>query len=89
MKSRLIRRPADSSGFGVSERAFDGRPLFGLHRGEHRRLVVLVEILDQRDRVVGLHLLGEVGDGPRGQRLDEQLANVIVQFGEHLAAHQI
>ena len=48
--------------FGIAQRLFDRRAVVGLHRPKHRLLLVAVEILDQRDRVVGLELPGDVRD---------------------------
>ena len=79
-----------SGGFvGIGQRAFDRGAVFRVELGEHRAAVFGVEILDQRDRVVGLHLLGEIGHRIGRQRFDQQFADVIVEFGEHLAAHQV
>ena len=75
--------------FRIGQRRFDRRAVFRLHFGEDGLLVFLVEILDHRDGVVGIEQFGDIGDGFGGQILDEQLADVIVELGDDLDAHQV
>ncbi len=79
IRSRCIRRPAVSSRIG--QRLLDRGAVVGLHRAEHRALVVLLEVLDQRDGVVGIELGGEIGDLLRLHLVDHVLADVLVEFG--------
>ena len=82
--SRCIRRPADSS--GIAQRFLDRGAVVGLHPLEHRLLLVAVEVLDQRDGVVGLELAGDVRDLLRLHLVEQVLADIIVHFGEHVGA---
>jgi len=68
----------------IAERVLDGGPVFGLHLLEDGLLLVLVEVLDQRDRVVGLHLTGDVRDLLRLELVEQALADIFVHFGEHV-----
>ncbi len=68
----------------IAKRFLDRGAVVGLHRPQHGPLLVLVEVLDQRDRVVGLELPGDVGDLLRLQLVDQVLADIIVHFGEHV-----
>ena len=43
---------------GIGERFLDCGAIVGLHPAEHGALLVLLQVLDQRDRVVGLELAG-------------------------------
>ena len=74
---------------GVGQRRFDGGAVFRLHLGEDGLLVLLVEILEHRDGVVGVELFGDFGDDIGGQRLDQRLAHPVVELGDHLDAHQV
>ena len=65
----------------VGERFLDRGAVVGLHRPEHGELIVLFEVFDQCDRVVGVELGGEVGDLLRLHLVDHILADVLVQFG--------
>ncbi len=67
-----------------AERFLDRRAVVRLHPLEHRLLVVRVEILDQRDRVVGLELPGDVRDLLRLHLIEQVLADIVVQFREHV-----
>ena len=79
IRSRCIRRPAVSSPIG--QRFLDRGAIVGLHRPEHGALLVLLEVLDHRDRVVGVELGGEVGDLLRLHLVDHVLADVLVELG--------
>ena len=68
----------------VSQRFLDRGAVVGLHRPEHRALLVLLEILEDGDRVVGLHLPGEVGDLLGRERVEQRLADVLVHFRQHV-----
>ena len=69
-----------------AQRLLDRGAVVGLHRLEHRLLLVLVEVLDERDRVVGLELAGDVGDLLRLHLVEQVLADVVVHLGEHVGA---
>ena len=75
--------------FGIGERARHRLAGFRLQLGHHRALIGLVQILDQLHRIVGVELFGDDGDGLRGQRVHQIFADVIVEFGDDVAGHQI
>jgi len=70
--------------FGVSERFFDGGPVVGLHRPQHRSLLVLLEVLEDRDRVIGFQVAGDPRQLIRAERVEQGLADVLVHLGEHV-----
>ena len=72
--------------FRVAERFLDRGAVVRLHPLEDRLLLVLVEVLDQRDRVVGLELAGDVRDLLRLHLVEEALAHIIVELGQHVGA---
>ena len=72
----------------IAQRLLDRGAVVGLHLLEDGLLLVLVEVLDQGDRVVGLELAGEVGDLLRLHLVDQVLADVIVELGEHVRARR-
>ena len=49
----------------IGQRLLDRGAIVGLHRAQHLALLVGVEILDDRDGIVGVELGGDVGDLPR------------------------
>ena len=71
---------------GIAQRFLDRGAVVGLHRLEHRLLVLVVEVLDQRDRIVGVELAGDVGELLRLHLVEQVLADEVVQFGEHVGA---
>ena len=73
----------------IIERFLDRRTIVGLHRPKHRALLVLLEVLDQRDRVVGIELRGQVGDPLRVHLVDQPLADVLVHLREHIGVDQL
>jgi hypothetical protein len=75
--------------FGIGQRGFDRRAVFGLHFGENGLLVVLVEVFEHRDGIVGIEPLGDVGNSPGIEVLDKQFADMIVELGDDLDAHQV
>ena len=75
--------------FGIGKRILDDSAVFGIEFGKDSLLLVLLHILDHSDRVVGLHLLGKVGDLSGGQRIDDIVAHPIIDFREHVGAEQI
>ena len=66
---------------GVGQRFLDRGAIVGVHRRQHRLLLVPVEILDDRDRIVGVELPREVGDLARIHLIDQCLADMLVEFG--------
>ena len=68
----------------IAQRLLDRGAVVRLHRAEHRLLVVAVEVFDERDRVVGLELPGDVRDLLRLHFVEQALADVIVHFREHV-----
>ena len=60
------------------------KPRIKIHPLEDRLLVLVVEVLDQRDRVVGVELAGDIGDLLRFHRIEQVFADVIVQLGKHV-----
>ena len=66
-------RVHDAAGgaLGVLEQVLDDAGLPGAHQIEDGRREVLGQVVDERGRVVGRNLLGELGDllrGPRGEK---------------------
>src|SRR5574338_260621 len=89
---RGVRRIVDSlqvptGGFlGIAQRLLDRGAVVGLHLLEDGLLVVAVEVLDQRDGVVGVELPGDVRDLLRLHLVDEAFADEIVHLREHVRA---
>ena len=81
-RSRCIRRPAEF--LGIAERLLDRGAVVGLHPLQHGLLLVAAEVFDQRDRVVGLQLAGDVRDLLRLHLVEQVLADPIVHFGKHV-----
>ena len=69
-----------------AERLLDRGAVVRLHLLEDGLLLVFVEVLDQGDRVVGLHLAREVGDLLRLHLVEQVFADEVVQLGEHVRA---
>ena len=88
-RDQLALHQAAGGFLRIGQRAFDRRAVFRLHLGEDRLLVRVVEVLDQLDRVVGIELLGDFGHRFGRQGLDHVLADVVVEFGDDLAGHQV
>ena len=74
---------------GIGQRALDRGAVLRVEFGQDRLLVLGIEVLDHGDGVVGLELLGDVGDDVGRQFLDQQLAYVVVELGDDLDAHQV
>ncbi len=72
----------------IGERFLDRRAVVGLHRPQHRALLVLLEVLDDRDRVVGVELAGDLGDLLGRHFADQDLADVLVHFGEDVGVDE-
>ena len=70
----------------IAQRLFDRGTVVRVHGPQHRLLLVAVEVLDQCDGVVGLQLTGDVGNLLRLHLVEQVLANVIVEFGQHVGA---
>ena len=81
----------DASGgfFGVGQRVFDDGAVFGVQFGQNGLLVLDLHVLDDRDGVIGVELSGQIGDLRWLQRVDNVFADIVVDLGEHLGAHQI
>ena len=73
----------------VRKCVFDCGTVFWVEFGEDGLLVLLLHVLDNRDGVISVELSGEVGDKCGWQRIDNILADIIVDFGQHLGAHQV
>jgi peptidylprolyl isomerase len=71
---------------GIAQRLFDRGAIVGLHRLKNSPLVVLVEVFDQGNGVVGLKLAGDVRNLLRLHFVEQTFANVIIHFGEHIGA---
>ena len=74
---------------GIGERFLDRGAVVGVERAQHGALLLLLHILDDRDRVVGLELAGDFGDLVRLERVEQLLAHPVVHLGEHVAVEQI
>ena len=55
-RAQLALHQAAGGLLRIAQRLLDRGAVVGLHRAEHRLLIVAVEVLDQRDRVVGVEL---------------------------------
>ncbi len=73
----------------IGQRAFDRRAIFRLHRIEDGLLIGLLHILDDRDGIVGVEFSGKVRDLLRLQRVEQVVAHIVVQLGQHFRADQI
>jgi len=73
----------------VGEGALDRGAILGIQFRQDRLLLALFEILDDRDRVIGVELFGQVGNLAGIERLDHVLADMLVHLGEHVGADQI
>ena len=71
---------------GIAQRLLDRGAVVGLHRAENRLLLVAVEVLDQRDGIVGIELPGDVRDLLRLELVEQPLADIFVHFREHVGA---
>ena len=74
---------------GIGERFLDRGAVVGIERAQHGALLLLLHILDDRDRVVGLELAGDLGDLVRLERVDQLLAHPVVHLGEDVAVEQV
>ena len=74
---------------GIGERFLDRGAVVGIERAQHGALLLLLHVLDDRDRVVGLELAGDLGDLVRLERVDQLLAHPVVHLGEHVAVEQV
>ena len=73
MKSVCMIRPAEV--LGIFEASLDGRPLEGRKLGEDVGLVLLVQVLDDVDGLVGVELLERLGDRLVRHRLQHLVAH--------------
>ena len=73
-------RPAEV--LGIFEAPLDGRPLEGRKLGEDVGLVLLVQILDEVDRLVRVELLERLGDRLVRHLLEHLVAHALVELGE-------
>ena len=80
-------RPADSSGEG--QRALDRGAVLRVELVEDGALLGVVHLLDDRDGIVGFQLSRQLGDARGRQRLDDVVADIVVDLGQHLGADQI
>ena len=67
---------------GIFEAPLDGRPLEGRKLGEDVGLVLLVQVLDEVDRLVGIELLERLGDRLVRHLLEHLVAHAFVELGE-------
>ena len=74
---------------GIGQRFLDRGAVVGIERAQHGALLLLLHVLDDRDRVVGLELAGDLGDLVRLERVDQLLADPVVHLGEHVAVEQV
>ena len=74
---------------GIGERFLDRGAVVGVERAQHGALLVLLDVLDDRDRVVGLELAGDLGDLVRLERVEQLLADLVVHLGEHVAVEDV
>ena len=74
---------------GIGQRILDRRAVFGVEFGKDGLLVRLFHILDNRDGVIGVELPCQIGKLGGGQGIDNVFADIIVDLGQHLGAHQV
>ena len=72
--------------FRIAESFLDRGAIVGLHLFEDGLLLIFVEILDEGDRIVGLHLARQVGDLLRLHFVEEIFSDVIVELSENVRA---
>ena len=90
LPNRPERRHGDEIGLhdaagrvlGIFEAPLDGRPLEGRKLGENVGLVLLVQILDDVDRLVRVELLERLGDRLVRHLLEHLVAHAFVELGE-------
>ena len=73
---------------GIRERFLDRGAVVGIERAQHGALLLLLHVLDEGDRVVGLELAGDFGDLVRLELVEQLLAHPIVHLGEDVAVEQ-
>ena len=71
---------------GIFEAPLKRRALERRELGENVRLVFLVEVLEQIDRIVGIELLERLGHLLGGHGLEHLVAHQLVEFGQCAAA---
>ena len=73
----------------IGQRLFDRRPVIGRKLAQDGALVLLLHVLDDRDSIVGLEFARNVRNLARVERIDQFLAHMVVQFGNHIAVEQV
>ena len=73
----------------IGECALDCGAVFRIQFGQNRLLLALFEIFDNRDRVIGVELFGEIGNLAGVEHFDQVFANMLVHLREHVGAYQI
>ncbi len=83
-RDELALHQAAGGFLGVAERGFDIGAIGGGQRGKDALLLVVLEILDDGDGVVGVELGEHVGDGAGRHGGKDVLADIVVEFGDDL-----
>ena len=79
-----------ASGFvGIRQSIFNDGAVFGVQLGQNGLLVLRLHIFDNRNRVIGIQLSGKSRHLRRRQGVDDVLADIIVDLGQHLGAHEV
>ena len=73
---------------GVGQSLLDRGAIVGIERAQHGAAIVLVHVLDDRDRVVGIQFGGERGDLIGIERAEHGVAHPVVHLGQHVAVEQ-
>ena len=73
----------------MRQRALDRGAIFRLHRLQHRLLVGFLQILNDRNGVVGVQLGREFRHLFWRQRADQVVAHIIIEFGKDFRADQV
>ncbi len=88
-RNELALHQAVGGFLGKGEGVLDRGAIFGLHRLEDGLLLVLLHVLDDRDRVVGIHLRREFGDLFGREQVDQLLAHIIVHLRQHIGRQKV
>ncbi len=88
-RHKLALHDTASGFFGVGQRVFDDGAVFGVQLGKNGLLVLFLHILDDRDRVIGIQLSSKPGNLRCGQGVNDILADIVIDLGQHFGAHQL
>ena len=88
-RHKLALHDTASGFFGVGQRVFDDSAVFGVQLGKNGLLVLFLHILDDRDRVICIQLSSKPSNLCCGQGVNDILADIVIDLGQHFGAHQL